>query len=143
MDIHSPICSKAYPNDFIFRVRFWLVKPEKITPDKAHNSGLLQRREKLPFISGKVQRDKQAESMPNKLVSRYDAKSWQVQSMTDKAKIYPARRVDSLSANAYCNFPLCSLCALIQVHLSLLRYKRGCLRTYPHCQCCRNHRHCK
>lgn len=33
--------------------------------------------------------------MPSELVSRQDAKSWQVQSMTDKTKIYHVRRVDS------------------------------------------------
>lgn len=105
MDMNSPLCSGAYHNDFIFQARFWLVQPEKKkSPLTRHmNSGLLQRREKLPFISRKVQRDKQAESMPNKLVSRYDA--WQVQSITDKTKIYPARRVDSSSANACFDVP--------------------------------------
>lgn len=34
-------------------------------------------------------------------------------------------------------FSLCSLCTLVQVHLSWLRYKMGCLCTYPCCQYCR------
>ena len=46
--------------------------------------------------------------MPSELVSRQDAESWQVQSMTDKTKIYYVRRADS----ALCKCLLrCSLCA--------------------------------
>ena len=55
--------------------------------------------------------------MPNKLVSRHYA--WQVQSITDKTKINKQEELIPHLQMPVSMFPLCSLCALIQVHLSL------------------------
>lgn len=48
--------------------------------------------------------------MPSELVSRQDAKSWQVQSMTDKTKIYHVRRVDSSVCKCLLRCSLCAAC---------------------------------
>jgi len=48
--------------------------------------------------------------MPSELVSRQDAESWQVQSMTDKTKLYHVRRVDSSVCKCLLRCSLCAAC---------------------------------
>lgn len=109
----------------------------KIARDKAYEQWIKAEKGKVTIRQRQsTKRHKQAESMPSELVSRQDAKSWQVQSMTDKTKIYHVRRVDSSVCKCLLRCSLCAACV-----------QRGCLCTYPRCQYCRAHRrsqrHCK
>ena len=67
------------------------------------NSGLRQRREKSPFVSGKRPRDTSRQS-------RQDAESCQVQSLNDKTKIYHVRRVDSSICKCLLRCSFCAAC---------------------------------
>ena len=93
------------------RVDHLLSTLRKIARDKAYEQWINAEKGKVTILQQEsTKRHKQVESMPSELVSILDAESWQVQSMTDKTKIYLVRRVDSSVCKCLLRCSLCAAC---------------------------------
>ena len=93
------------------RIDHLLSTLRKIARDKAYEQWIKAEKGKVTIRQREsTKRHKQAESMPSELVSRQDAESWQVQSMTDKTKIYYVRRADSSLCKCLLRCSLCAAC---------------------------------
>jgi len=93
------------------RIDHLLSTLRKIARDKAYEQWIKAEKGKVTIRQREsTKRHKQAESMLSELVSIQDVESWQVQSMTDKTKIYHVRRVDSSVCKCLLRCSLCAAC---------------------------------
>ena len=93
------------------RVDHLLSTLRKISRDKAYEQWIKAEKGKATQRQrDNNKRHKQAESIPAKSIIREDAGSWQVQSATEKNKVYLVKRVGSSVCTCLLRCPLCAAC---------------------------------